>query len=92
MNSDFVLEQCQGLANRLVERRETSQAAGIRQLCNLAYCRDPSEAEVSRAIGYFDRVRTAMTQSGIPGAEIEIRAWTSLCRAVLSANEFLYVD
>lgn len=92
MNSDFVLEQSRGLASRLLEQKETSSAVRIRQLCNLAYCRDPSEAEVSRAVGYLDRVRAAMMQSEIPGPEIELRAWTSLCRAILSANEFLYVD
>ncbi len=92
MNSAFVLDQSRVLASQLLGRTDLDPPARVRHLYDLAYSRAPSEAEVSRAAGYLDRLRAAMTQSGIAAAEIEPRAWTSLCRAVLSANEFVYVE
>ena len=92
MNSAFVLDQSRVLAGQLLGLTDLDPPARVRHLYDLAFSREPSEAEVSRAAGYLDRLRAAMTQSGIAAAEIEQRAWTSLCRAVLSANEFVYVE
>jgi hypothetical protein len=90
MNSAFVLEQVQILAKQLLERNDLDVSGRIRHLYQLCYGRSPSEAEVIRASGYLERVRGELTQS--ESEKIEFRAWTSLCRAVLSANEFVYVE
>ncbi len=92
MNSEFVLEQSRLIAQRLLQRADLDQPARLRQLYQLAYSRDPSEGEVSRAAGYIDRVRGAMGQAGIVESDLDLRSWTSLSRAVLSANEFIYVE
>lgn len=92
MNSALVLEQVQAITRSLLERKDLDQPARIRHLYQLAYSRIASEGEVSRAVGYLDRIRAAMAESGIAGSEIEAKSWTSLCRAILSANEFVYVD
>jgi hypothetical protein len=92
MNSAFVLDQSRVLAGRLLGRNDLDESARVRQLYDLAYSREPSESEISRAVGYMGRLRTAMTESGIAAFEVDLRAWTSLCRAVLSANEFVYVE
>ena len=92
MNSAFVLEQAQTMAQTLSEQSHLDPPARIHHLYQLVYGRTASEAEVSRGLGYLDRLRMAMTESGIASTEVEARAWTSLCRAVLSANEFVYVE
>ncbi|MBS0203231.1 MAG: DUF1553 domain-containing protein [Planctomycetes bacterium] len=92
MNSGFVLEQVTALADRLLDRTDLDRAARIRLLYAVAYSRDPSEAEVSRGLGYLDRLRSALNQAGVAANEIERRAWVSFTRAVLSANEFVYVE
>jgi hypothetical protein len=92
MNSSFVLDQVRSLARELLEPTNQEASARIRVLFQRAYSRDPSEAEVSRSIGYLDRIRKTLTSAGFAAAEIDTRAWISLCRAVLSANEFVYVD
>ena len=69
-----------------------TEANRICELYELAYSRQPSEAEVTRATTYLDRLRSVMTQSGVATIDIEPRVWTSLCRAVLAANEFVYVE
>ena len=92
MNSAFVLDQVRPLASQLLEAGDANESERLRRLYNQGYGRDPSEAEVSRAAGYLHRVRSELASSGTVSAEMELRAWVSLCRAVLSANEFLYVD
>ena len=64
----------------------------IREQYELAYSRPPTEAEVTRTTTYLDRLRAAMTQSGLATIDIEPKAWTSFCRAILAANEFVYVE
>jgi hypothetical protein len=92
MNSEFVLEQSRLIAQRLLQQTDLDQPARLRHLYRLAYSRDPSEGEVSRAAGYLDRIRGAMAQAGIAESDLDLKSWTSLSRAVLSANEFIYVE
>jgi hypothetical protein len=92
MNSAFVLEQTRVVAGRLLERTDLDTAGRVRHLSEVAYSREPSEAEVSRAAAYLERVREAMNTAGMPANEIELRSWSSLCRAVVSASEFLYAE
>lgn len=92
MNSAFVLDQARAIAQGLLERPELDPVARMRHLYRLAYCREPTEAEVSRATAYLDRIGSAMAASEVEAGQVELRAWTSLCRAVLAANEFIYVE
>ncbi|MEK6260137.1 MAG: DUF1553 domain-containing protein, partial [Planctomycetota bacterium] len=92
MNSEFVLSQSRSLAEGFLSRNDLRTSDRIRELYELAYSRPPSEAEVTRATTYLERLRAAMSQSGLATIDIEPKAWTSLCRAVLSANEFVYVE
>lgn len=92
MNSEFVLNQSRAIAEQLNSNRELDQTAKIHQLYQKAYSRTASAAEVSRAIGYMDRLTAEFTRDGVDANQIEQRVWTSLARAVLSANEFIYVE
>ena len=92
MNSEFVLSQSRSLAEGFLSRSDLTTSNRIRELYELAYSRPPSEAEVTRATTYLERLRAAMSQSGVATIDIEPKAWTSLCRAVLAANEFVYVE
>lgn len=92
MNSEFVLTQSRSLAEGFLSRNDQRTSDRIGQLYELAYSRPPSEAEVTRATTYLDRLRAAMSLSGLATIDFEPKAWTSLCRAVLAANEFVYVE
>ena len=92
MNSAFVLDQVQSLSGQLLKRSDLDSSARIRMMYVMAYGREPSEAEVSRAVGYLDRITSSLNPSGNASSDVELRAWTSLCRVILSANEFLYVE
>lgn len=92
MNSAFVLDQVQPLAQQLLAHSELDHAARTKELYQRAYGRDPSETEVTRAASYLQRLRASLAEAGVSESETETRAWVSLCRAVLSANEFVYVE
>ena len=92
MNSGFVLEQVRSLAGQLLKRSDLDSSGRIRSLFQMAYGREPSEAEVSRAIGYLNRMISSTNPTENALSVIELRAWASLCRVLFSANEFLYVE
>jgi cytochrome c553 len=92
MNSEFVLNQVRAVASQLLVQSELTAPAKLKSLYNRVYSRDPSEGEVSRGLAYLDRIRTMLTQADATATDVESRAWVSLCRAVVSANEFVYVE
>ena len=92
MNSEFVLNQSRSLAERLLVRNSLSTPERIGELYELAYSRPATEAEVTRGTAYLERLRATLSQSGVTSSEVEAKAWTSFCRAVLAANEFVYVE
>jgi len=63
----------------------------IRTLYALAYGRPPTEIETQRDLAYLDRFRQT-ARGKIPDPELEPRAWRSLCRAILAANEFMFAE
>ncbi len=91
MNSALVLDQSQRLASTLLQRSELDAAGRISVLYVKAYGRPPTPVEIQRDVAYLERFRVAATGK-VPDGELELRAWRSLCRTVLAANEFLYVE
>jgi hypothetical protein len=92
MNSAFVLDRARTLATGLIERSDLDRPEKIERLYELAYSRSATEHDIQRATDYLDRLVAAMKQPELATTEIDMRAWISLCRAVLSANEFVYIE
>ncbi len=90
MNSDFAQNNARSFAERILRRR-TGRAARIRDAYELAYARPPTAEERTRAVDYLARYERRLSQ-GLSEKERTTRAWKSLCRVLLSSNEFLYVD
>lgn len=91
MNSQFVLDQSRVLAS-VMTALPPDKATRVRHLYECVYNRPPSEAEVGRSVGYLKRIEESLIQAEPGTTDAERRVWTSLCRAVLSANEFIYID
>jgi hypothetical protein len=81
MNSPFVKESSEAFADRLFSESETD-ADRVQLAYKVAYARDPSAAELDRALVY---VRGA---EDMPAEE----AWASFCQILLMSNEFMFVD
>ena len=54
--------------------------------------RPPTVAETARALAFVRRIEGLLAEEKIAPAERRLRAWQSLCRVILAANEFIYVE
>jgi hypothetical protein len=93
MNSSFVAEQTSSLARRLIADNALDDAGRLRQLWLCAYAREPRSDELQTSLrflqSYAEDWKTARPADAAQATE---RAWQSLCRAVIAANEFIYVE
>jgi hypothetical protein len=107
MNSSFILEQSARFADHLRAASSNDVPAQIGLAWNRVFSRPPTDQERERSSAFLDsqvkylreRESTAVVAAGTkkdPKApkkiEPEVQALRNLCQALLSANEFLYVD
>jgi hypothetical protein len=91
MNNPFTRERAEGLARRLIAA-SNDPAVRVQKACEWGWCRQPTAAEVTKAIIYVRQYEEELARSGVPAAQRELEAWTSYGRVILTANEFVYVD
>ncbi len=87
MNSAFVQERARALASRLVEMDAESDSARIKRAYSIALTRDPDAEEVD---GMLDYVARYPVGEGTPQDRID--GWQSLCRLLLTSNEYNFVN
>jgi hypothetical protein len=104
MNSEFILQQAGYFAGRVRKEAGGDPARQVTAAWQLAFGRDPDEAERQRALEFL------ASQSGVappavaaaagagtppPAASAQppsVDPLSNLCQVLLSSNEFLYVD
>lgn len=91
MNSQIAANQSREL-NELLAKSSTDDTSRIRQLYERAYSRPPTDPEISRSLAFLARYASASTATGNSAEASRSQAWQVLCRAVLAANEFVYVE
>jgi hypothetical protein len=79
MNNQFVLSQADAFARRVKKDAGDDIAAQVARAWQLAFSRPASAVEAKEAAAF-------LTKTGTP------QGLTRFCQALLSANEFLYVD
>jgi hypothetical protein len=92
MNSKLVREQTQHMACNLLDQKNRNDTARVRLAYEHAYGRKPTDAETARALAFIDRVANLLAKDKLDAVERRLRAWQSLCRVIVSANEFIYVE
>ncbi len=104
MNSPFLLDQAARFAARVEVEGGTDRAGRIGRAWRLAFQRSPSVEELREATAFLERQVThlAALEKPVPDEAAkkespakpspEQQALTNLCQALLSANEFLYVE
>jgi hypothetical protein len=92
MNGKLVAEQTRRLAAALLADATLDDAGRVRRAYERAYSRLPSGAEAARALEFVRRCEETLGREGVDVKDRRLRAWQSLCRVVLAANEFIYVD
>jgi len=107
MNSQFMLDQAARFATRLQTEAGEDRAGRVTRAWRLAFSRGPTEQELAGALDFLSRQVEHLKSAPetkeekpkkdektkvVPKPAPEVQALTDLCQALLSANEFLYVD
>ena len=84
MNSAFASRQSQALAERVLQPEGLEDSARVRLACEIAIGNVPDADRLQRMCQYLKEYTQA---TGDPR-----QAWQSLCRTLMAANEFVYVE
>ncbi|MGE0128444.1 MAG: DUF1549 domain-containing protein [Blastocatellales bacterium] len=87
LNSEFLDERAQDVAKSLLENKELNDAARIETAYARILNRHPGKDEVDQALNYI-----AGFKQNFAGEKAGQKAWQSLCRVLMSSNDFVYVD
>ncbi len=90
MNSPLVTEQAEQLARQLLREEPRDSTRLIHMVFARLYSRIPTGSELDRIQQFL-----AVTESEELALKPEghrVRAWSALCRTLISANEFVYIE
>jgi hypothetical protein len=91
MNDPFAHAQASAFAERVTRTTQGHEVAAVSLAHRLAFGRDATDEETAQAIVYLASFR-ARLPAETPKAERAALAWASYARALMGANEFLYLD
>jgi hypothetical protein len=90
LNSPIVHNQANAVAKKLTAEFETPDAR-LRALFRMLYARQPTEAELNRSLHFLDTAAIQLEGVSDP-LERSVQTWSALCRSLMAANEFVYID
>ena len=91
MNNDFILEQSEAFASRLLREAGADPKAQVARAWHLAFAAEPTADEVKGALAFLARQAERFRAAAKPG-DPRRQALATLCQALLGSNRFLYVD
>lgn len=91
MNSPFLQETANAFAQRIINSSSDADTR-IRHAWEITQSRISTDEELLDARTYISDYQAELKAAGKPDAEADQMAWSSFSRALLSSNEFLYVD
>lgn len=99
LNSEYMVREAKALATRLKADPQEDDASRIRKAYLLCYNRLPTEKEVALGLHFLSPpVENPSQSAGVknvaPASDgaIRLSRWEQYAQALLSANEFMYVD
>ncbi len=93
MNSGFMVEHTNYFAERLEKERSGNKTEQVKLAWMLCYAKEPSAEEVKQSIDFINsQVAQFKSNKTKAGKTPEQLALATFCQALLSSNEFLYVD
>src|SRR5215813_13722533 len=87
LNSEFLNDRAQSVAKSLLEQKRMSDADRVEVAYARILNRHPAKDEVDQALNYV-----AGFKRKFAGEKSDQKAWQSLCRVLMSSNDFVYVD
>jgi hypothetical protein len=91
LNDKFAHETAERFAARL-EREAGSEQDRLRRAFRLVFGRPPAENERREALDFLNRLKTAVAAANVAANQRDRKAWGSYLRALLSGNEFVFVE
>jgi hypothetical protein len=92
MNAALVLKSSRSMASHLLAEAGVDDAGRVREVYERALGRLPAAGDVDRALSFIAQVEKAMAEREADAARRHLFAWESFCKALLSTNEFIYVN
>jgi hypothetical protein len=92
MNGSVVLKHARIMAAGLLVRDDLDDAGRIRAAYERALGRPAAAKEIDRALTFIASVNRAVESRMTDPSERDVFAWQSFCKALLSSNEFMYLD
>ena len=87
LNSEFLTNASKTIAEQLAKQAPNDPALRVANAYSLILNREASKGEIAAARQYIEGFQQKVT-----GEKAEAAAWQSLCRILLSSNDFLYLD
>ncbi len=92
MNSKIVSDAARSMANSLLRDSDHGDTERVRRIYQLAFGRHPKDEEVKSALSHIARYETALQLQEADATARRSKAWASLCRAVIAASEFIFIE
>ena len=103
MNGDFTITQSKYFAERVVREAGSDVEAQVRRAWQLAFSRAPSDADLKNSVTFLAKQTALFKEHPLklpppakgkeaPPVEPPMQALTTLCQALLTSNQFLYID
>ena len=90
LNSPIVHKQATAVAKEVIAGFETPQQR-IEAIFRMLYARQPTEAELNRSLVFIETAEGELESVQV-APQRTMQAWAALCRSMMAANEFVYID
>ena len=90
INSDFVLQIAERLAQKLLSRSDWNDTDRLRWLYLRTYSRPPTELESERALKFLKRFGQS-DEYAMDSVSVRAQSWQAYCQVLLCSHEFIYV-
>ena len=91
MNSDFVFQATEQMADNFLAERFRKPEDRIQQLYLRVYGRPATDREVVRAGSFLAQSKADLTASGETPQTARLGAWQLFCQILIAADEFIYL-
>jgi len=92
MNSEFVTENSDALANRLLGDSTLDDAGRVDKTFQFVLSRPASDTEIERALAFIQRASDTMKAANASDDKLAQHAWSGFCQALFGSAEFRYID
>lgn len=90
MNDDFVNEQAQVMATKLIDHKEMDNITKLNYIYIKALSRKPSEEEIATAMAYIQMLAQAYQLKDTEVAT-SMEVWKDYCHSIFNMKEFIYL-